>query len=56
VATELTTRFPWYEQATARLEIYNRIRLWRALTGQDSFDLEHWVTRVTNRPTARSLV
>ena len=55
VATELTTTFPWYEKATARLEIYNRIRLWRVLTGRDSFDLEHWVTRVTNRPAARSL-
>lgn len=54
VAAELSTTFPWYEHATARLEIYNRIRLWRALTGDESFDLEYWVTRVSNRPTARS--
>ncbi|MFF7651689.1 phytanoyl-CoA dioxygenase family protein [Streptomyces sp. NPDC007983] len=50
VAEELRTRFPWYEQATGRLELHNRIRLWRALTGDPSFDLDHWVTRVTNRP------
>lgn len=50
VADELRTRFPWYEQATGRLELHNRIRLWRALAGDPSFDLDHWVTRVTNRP------
>lgn len=50
VAEHLGTYFPWYEQATARLEIYNRILLWRALTGDESFDLDHWVTRVSNRP------
>ncbi|MEU0842145.1 phytanoyl-CoA dioxygenase family protein [Streptomyces sp. NPDC005962] len=50
VAEELRTRFPWYEQATGRLELHNRIRLWRALTGDPSFDLDHWMTRVTNRP------
>ncbi|MDX6328081.1 MAG: hypothetical protein QOI83_464 [Streptomycetaceae bacterium] len=42
--------FPWYEGATARLEIYNRIKLWRALTGDESFDLEYWMTRTSNRP------
>ncbi|HEX8865802.1 MAG TPA: phytanoyl-CoA dioxygenase family protein [Lentzea sp.] len=54
VATELSRSFPWYEWATGRLEIHNRVRLWRALTGDDSFDVEHWVTRVTNRPGQRS--
>lgn len=51
VAAELRTLFPWYEHATGRLEIYNRVRLWRALIGDDSFDPDYWVTRVTNRPT-----
>jgi Phytanoyl-CoA dioxygenase (PhyH) len=51
VAAELRTRFPWYEKATGRLEIYNRVRLWRALIGDDSYDPDYWVTRVTNRPT-----
>jgi Phytanoyl-CoA dioxygenase (PhyH) len=50
VREQLDTVFPWYEQATGRLERYNRVLLWRALTGDDSFDLDHWVTRVTNRP------
>jgi hypothetical protein len=50
VSAELGMTFPWYEPATARLELYNRVLLWRALTGDDTFDLEHWVTRVTNRP------
>lgn len=54
VTTELGRSFPWYEWATGRLEIYNRVRLWRALSGDDSFDVEHWVTRVTNRPAQRS--
>ncbi|WP_405884838.1 phytanoyl-CoA dioxygenase family protein [Streptomyces sp. NBC_01136] len=50
VAEELATTFPWYEPATGRLEVYNRVLLWRSLTGDDSFDLDHWVTRVSNRP------
>ncbi|WP_211265185.1 phytanoyl-CoA dioxygenase family protein [Actinacidiphila oryziradicis] len=50
VAEELQRGFPWYEGATARLEIYNRIKLWRALTGDESFDLEYWMTRSSNRP------
>ncbi|WP_329126186.1 phytanoyl-CoA dioxygenase family protein [Streptomyces sp. NBC_01465] len=50
VAAELRTQFPWYEHATGRLEIYNRIHLWRALTGDPSFDLDQWTTRVANRP------
>jgi len=52
VRQELDTTFPWYEQATGRLERYNRVLLWRALTGDDSFDLDFWVTRVSNRPRA----
>lgn len=54
VTAELNRSFPWYEHATARLEIYNRVLLWRALTGDDSFDVEYWVTRVSNRPALRS--
>ncbi len=54
VTAELATTFPWYEQATARLEIYNRVLLWRALTGDETFDIDYWVTRVSNRPTVGS--
>jgi hypothetical protein len=50
VVAELSTGFPWYEPATGRLEIYNRVKLWRALTGDDTFDLDYWATRVSNRP------
>ncbi|GAB3415745.1 phytanoyl-CoA dioxygenase family protein [Flindersiella endophytica] len=50
VDNKLRTRFPWYELATGRLEIFNRIKLWRALTGDDTYDPDYWVTRVTNRP------
>jgi hypothetical protein len=54
VVAELNASFPWYEPATARLEIHNRVLLWRALTGDDTFDIDHWVTRVRNRPALRS--
>jgi hypothetical protein len=50
VLAELGRRFPWYETATGRLEIYNRVRLWRALTGDTTFDIDYWMTRVSNRP------
>ncbi len=46
-------RFPWYENATGRLEIYNRVKLWQALTGDDTYDPDYWVTRVSNRPQPR---
>ncbi|WP_183107334.1 phytanoyl-CoA dioxygenase family protein [Streptomyces sp. 1114.5] len=50
VRSELDVVFPWYEAATGRLERYNRALLWRELTGDPGFDLDHWVTRVSNRP------
>lgn len=54
VARELDARFPWYEHATGRLEVYNRVKLWRALTGDDTFDIDYWMTRVSNRPSVGS--
>ncbi|MBE1560533.1 phytanoyl-CoA dioxygenase family protein [Nonomuraea africana] len=50
VTAELSARMPWYEQATGRLEVYNRVALWRAMTGDDTFDIDYWRTRVSNRP------
>jgi hypothetical protein len=50
VAAALGQSFPWYENATGRLEIYNRVKLWQALTGDDTYDPDYWVTRVSNRP------
>ncbi|WP_327695726.1 phytanoyl-CoA dioxygenase family protein [Streptomyces sp. NBC_00459] len=53
VREELGHTFPWYEHATARLEIHNRIRLWRFLSADPDFDIEYWATRITNRPAQR---
>ncbi|MEU7838701.1 MULTISPECIES: phytanoyl-CoA dioxygenase family protein [unclassified Nonomuraea] len=50
VLDELGRRFPWYEQATGRLEYHNRALLWRAMTADPSFDIDYWITRVNNRP------
>ncbi len=41
---------PWFELATGRLEIVNRIRLWRFLIGDDQFDIDYWLTRLENAP------
>ena len=41
---------PWFEQASGRLEIVNRVKLWRFLTGDDNFDVHYWLTRLENMP------
>lgn len=41
---------PWYENADGRLELVNRIKFWRFLTGNQDFDLSYWLTRLENRP------
>ena len=41
---------PWFEAADGRLEIVNRIKLWRFLTGDDAYDAHYWLTRLENRP------
>ncbi|MFI0731670.1 phytanoyl-CoA dioxygenase family protein [Streptomyces sp. NPDC021225] len=50
VREELRRSFPWYEKATGRLEIHNRIKLWRAMTADPGYDIDYWATRVANRP------
>ncbi|ADD42635.1 phytanoyl-CoA dioxygenase family protein [Stackebrandtia nassauensis] len=50
VMRELETRFDWQENASGRLDVYQRVRLWRALTGDDTFDLHRWHTNTGNRP------
>lgn len=52
VAKELGARHPWMENASGRLEIFNRVLLWRELTGDEDFDIDWWVTRVRNNPAA----
>ena len=46
----LGTQEPWFEHADGRIEIINRARLWRFLTGDDRFDVHYWLTRVENMP------
>jgi hypothetical protein len=50
VARELDQSFPWYGGPAGGLERYTRLRLWQALLGDDSYDPQFLVTRVTNRP------
>ena len=39
----------WYEPAAHRLEIVNRARLWRYLTGDPTFDVDWYLTRTERR-------
>ncbi len=41
---------PWFETASGRLEIVNRVKQWRFLTGDDNFDVHYWLTRLENKP------
>jgi len=41
---------PWYEYSTGRLEIVNRTKFWRFLSGNDEFDVQYWLTRLENKP------
>lgn len=50
VLDALRVQFPWYEGAAGKLEHCGRTVLWRAMTGDDTFDLDHWMTRIANRP------
>lgn len=40
----------WFEADTGRLEFINRIRFWRYLLGDESVDVDYWLTRVENEP------
>ncbi len=44
---------PWYEADTARLEFINRIRLFRYLLGDETFDADYWLTRLEFPPERR---
>lgn len=41
---------PWFEFDTGRLEYINRVRLWRHLVGDDTFDADYWLTRLESPP------
>ena len=38
----------WFPMDEGRLEIVNRIKLWRHLVGDDSFDSHYWLSRLEN--------
>ena len=44
----LTKKYPWQENDTHRLDIINRIKMWRLLTGNSNLDIDYWMTRVKN--------
>ena len=50
IQTILCTPERWFEIDTARLEYLNRIKLFRFLMGDESFDAQYWLTRLENRP------
>ncbi len=50
VAAILMTPEPWFEQDTGRLEFVNRIRLWRYLTDDPTYDADYWLTRLEHAP------
>ncbi len=50
VQTILGRQEPWFEDASGRIEIVNRIKMWRFLTGDQSFDVHYWLTRIENMP------
>jgi hypothetical protein len=50
IQTILAQREPWFEAASGRLEVVNRIKQWRFLTGDENFDVDYWLTRLENMP------
>lgn len=37
---------PWFEADTGRLEMINRVKFWRYLLGDPSFDADYWLSRL----------
>jgi hypothetical protein len=50
VLRELTARFGWTSANEGRLELVNRAKLWRVLTGDQQFDIDNYLTREQLRP------
>ncbi len=53
VQTILSRGEPWFEDGGGRLEIVNRVKMWRFLTGDQNFDVHYWLTRLENMPENR---
>ena len=49
----LGTNHGWYGNES-RIEVVNRIRQWRFLTGDESFDVSYWMSRLENEPEQRA--
>ncbi len=49
VSSKFRTPEPWFEFATSRLETLNRARLWRYVTGDETFDSDWYLTRTETR-------
>ena len=49
---ELNNNHRWYGNES-RLEVVNRIKLWRFLTGDERFDVGYWLSRLENMPENR---
>lgn len=49
VAAVLRHRQPWFGEADYRLELANRSRVWRYLTGDSAFDVDWYLTRSERR-------
>ena len=45
----LNANHRWYGNEV-RLEVVNRIKLWRFLTGDESYDVSYWLSRLENAP------
>jgi hypothetical protein len=50
VLKELTANFGWTSAYEGRLELVNRAKLWRVLTGDHEFDIDNYLTREQLRP------
>lgn len=50
IASILTRPLPWFENDTGRIEYIQRIRFWRKLIGDESFDADYWATRLECEP------
>lgn len=48
VETILMTPEPWFEQDVSRLEMLARVKLWRRLIGDPSWDADYWASRLEN--------
>lgn len=50
IQTILSKQEPWFEGPSGRLEIINRVKMWRFITGDPTFDVHYWQTRLENMP------